>query len=224
MSAGPLTDKRFVEASAEFVLLYVDTDLHPETVTTYNIVDLPTLMFLRPDGGTIHRLENEFKDSAVERILEGIRIARDRHHQMQDTELKWQQRLAENPADVEPHNKLGAFYQSMKRFDAARTHVLRAIELDPTAKSDETVFSYLCAAWLHLQDKDYPAAQKKAEAMLAARPQHAEVGQMTFYLGQSLFRQGETDRAKQLWQSVCDRFPGTPWAVRAKAALDWKPE
>lgn len=209
-----------MEAAADLVLVYLDSDRHPDVVSHYGIVDLPTLIFLTPEGGVISRVENEFRDRAVEQLLEAVKTAGARWQTIQANEDRWKRRLATAPDDLEAHQRLGAFYYGLKLNDRARPHLDRVTELDPQVKSRDSVHAFLCAVFLNLNPAGYERGRAQAEAFLTAQPAHPEAAQMAYYHGVTLFHTGGYARAREVWQGIVGKYAGTEWAKKATAALE----
>lgn len=200
--------------------MYVDSDHRPDLVKRYGIVDLPTLMFFTPEGGLISRMENEFKDSAVERVLAGIDRAKERAGAIRADLERWKRALDAAPDGLEPNQKLGAIYYQLKQPERALPYLDRAVALDPKLASPTGPWTCLAATFLHLQGEDWVPARSMAEAFLAALPTHAEAPQMRYYLGVTLYHTGGDEQARAEWRAVIERHPGSEWAAKAKKALE----
>ncbi len=212
-----------MEVASDLVLVYLDSDRHPDMVKQYGIVDLPTLIFLTPEGGVIWRVENEFRDRAVEQLVEAVGTARERWRSIQANEERWKRRLAAAPDDLEAHQKLGAFYYGLKRPEKALPHLDRVTELDPGLRAQDSAYSFLCAVYLNLNAAGYATARAQAEAFLAARADHPEAPQMSYYYGVALYHTDGFLRAREVWRKIVDDAAGSEWAKKAEAALDLPP-
>ena len=201
------------------MLVYVDTDRQPETVGRYQIVDLPTLIFLTPDGGVLLRLENEFRDPTIERVLAGVAEARRRWDAVRADEDLWRRKAAVAPDDPEPPMRLGRLYYNLMLHAKARPHLERAVALDPEARHPDAAHARLLATYACVKTREYERARDLAREFVARWPDHVEAPRQLYYLGVAYYHLGKRDRADQAWREVGSRWPGTTWERRARESL-----
>jgi len=193
-------------------------------VRRLGFVDLPTIMFFTSEGALVSRIENEFRDAPVDRILEGIEVARKRKKAIQENLARWREKYQADPANLEANQKLGWIYYSLKLRDKAIPFLDQAAELDPKAASKDGAWNLLAAAYLNVEKGEYAHARAQSEAFLAALPDHAEVAQMRYHLGVAFYHTHEDERARAEWRAILEKFPGSEWAAKAQKALALAPK
>jgi cytochrome c-type biogenesis protein CcmH len=126
----------------------------------------------------------------------------DQQGEMDEMVASLQQRLNENPNDLEGWIILGRTLKTMQRYDEAETALKNANQLSP---DDPMVMVELAEASLFAsgQAQVNPAARQLIESALAIDPQHQKG---LWLMGMTLTQDGDDEQAIVLWQRLLDQL------------------
>lgn len=77
------------------------------------------------------------------------------------------------------------------------------------------------AGWCGLMLKDYEAAERSFQRLLAEYPELENRDEILYWLAETRFRSGSRDDAGQLYRQLLERYPGSPWRDDAWLGLAW---
>lgn len=125
--------------------------------------------------------------------------------------IDWQ---GDTPVDAQPFLNLGTLLADQNKFDAAVSHLEKAVALSPNNPTIHEELSHVYAA-----QQDLPKAQSELERAIALAP---NIASLHFKLGQIYRKEGLKDRARQEF-AICATLSGTHSSERTPNPISTKP-
>ena len=97
--------------------------------------------------------------------------------------------------------------------------LLGAVFVSCASHASEKRFGPYAAAEAFYQKANYSKAIEKYQEYVALNPQGNLAAIATYYIAKSYAASGNTDKARESFNRVGEKFPGTSWAAFAKEQL-----
>lgn len=199
----------------EFVCARVDADREEPLIGRYDVKDLPTLVFLSPQGQEVSRMPNDYTNRAS-KVLEFLDRARKLSARAVEAEKGLLARLAREPDSVEAQGALARWLQQGRRYEEARDR-FHAASRRGGAGADALLAQ---AVWCDLKLRRFAQARAGAEELEKSYPASRERAMMVYYRGLCWWHGEKNARAAiQAWEEVVRAFPDSPWAPRARQMI-----
>ncbi|HUD72092.1 MAG TPA: thioredoxin family protein [Dongiaceae bacterium] len=192
MEAHLWTRPDVVALSERFVCLRVDIDRDPITAHRYRSEAVPTIVLADPWGAEIARREGF---STADRYLELLRAIPVDYREV----APWQERLAENPRDLEAARQAGLAYHRLALFDTSNDFLDKVIAAKVTrATPDRFAEALTVEGWNHLKQRRFDRARRMFERCLKEVPEHPALDVTLYGLFAVHVAEGKADDARPL--------------------------
>ena len=126
----------------------------------------------------------------------------------------YQQMLTADRDQSSTENALRTFQEFLKRFpeDEKAEEVGYLVQRCKNRLAEHEVY----VGHFYLRTKNYQAAIKRLEQVLANYPNYYYRDEAYFYLGQAYLNIGEKERAKESFNTLFEQFPGSEYLLKAQ--------
>lgn len=208
-------DPAVVELARDFVSVKVNIEgsrKEMDVAMRYEVVSLPTIVFLSPEGRPILRL-NAFQGPG--QFPQTMEAAAETGRRVMGAE----QALAQNPDDARALAALGSHLYEQQHLDEARELLEKAVERDGDLPSgDRRRCRMLLAILKHIQH-NFAAAEKLVKEALSLQPSDEDEPKLLFVLGRTYVSWGRRDEGVATMQVIVRQYPQSPLAQKARETL-----
>ncbi len=202
-----------LDLSERFVCLRVDIDRDPITAHRYRSEAVPTVIVADPWGVELVRREGF---STPERYLDLLRAIPSDYREV----APWQERLRENPRDLEAARQAGLAYHRMALFDTSNEFLDKVIAAKETrADAPRLAEALTIEGWNHLKLRRVDRARKMFERCLKEVPTHPALDVTLYGLFAVHLAEGERDEAAPVLDRLEACCAASPLTVRARKDL-----
>ncbi len=223
LNATTYLDPEVVDKAQEFVAVKIDTEGSDEeraVATRYEVTELPTILFLSPEGRQLARVNSFQGGYAFAHTL-------DRAMPVARAVIEWEQALARNPSDAHALGALGAHLYEMgmqlgqqQCLDEARELLLKAVRCDSKEPIDDRWRSRMMLAILENADRRFEEAEQLVKDALSFGPKNEDVAaRLLFVLGRTYLSAGRRTESVETFQIIVKEYPQSPLAQKARETL-----
>lgn len=216
--ADPFVARR----TQDFVVVKVNTEgsrREVEVALKYEVSNLPTILFLSPEGRQLMRVNGyqgpgQFPDTLEQALAIARRV------------IPLEEALSRNPDDPKALAGLGIHlyevgqnYYQQQCLEEARELLKRAVVHDADEPLDERRHTRLLLAILHNVDRNFAAAEKLVKDALSLGPRGDEESKLLFVLGRTYVSWGREDEGLATMEIIVRQYPQSPVAQKARETL-----
>ena len=209
-------DPRVLKLGQDFVVVKVDTEAggrQTEVAERYDVAQLPTMLFVSPQGRVIHRVTGyqgpgRFPASMEKARETGTRV------------IAWEGALQKDPKDAQALMGLGVHLFEQESYEEAREMLTRAARHDAESPVSARKHTRMLIGIIQTYDKKYPEAEEALKQALALKPADALEPRLLFVLGRAYVNWGKQDKARSVMQQLLDQYPSSPMSAKARDTLD----
>ncbi|NUN50356.1 MAG: thioredoxin family protein [Candidatus Brocadiae bacterium] len=214
---GPLSDDRVGAALKDWLAVQIDADKHPELVERYGVTDLPVAALLTPRGTLVGMFGNNMEPEGIDprtttdpllKALADARLAGPKADTDED------RRLAEAKDPVKKSGLARWYFQKVRWTDAERW--AREAMKEQAGLAEEMMPIAVRASMSEGRNEE---AVREIEGYVKANPKSAAAAELTYRMGQALFRLKQEARGRAAFEAVQANWPASSWARKAAQAL-----
>jgi len=205
-----------VAAKAEnFIAVKVDAEggrRELEVVETYNVHNLPTILFLSPRGRQLMRIDGfqgpgRFPHTMDKALETARRVG------------AWEEALEHDATEAAALFSLGVHLWNQKRYGESYDLLARAAAHDDRRPPHERRQTRLLLAILHNAQRQYAAAESMIKEALSLDPKAPDQPGLLFILGRTYVSWGRHAEGVQTMQVIVREHPQSPMAQKARETL-----
>jgi len=205
-----------VAAKAEnFIAVKVDAEgsrRELEVVETYNVRNLPTILFLSPRGRQLMRIDGfqgpgRFPHTMDEALEAARRVD------------SWEGPLEQDPNDAGALFSLGVHLWNQRCYGESHDLLARAAAHDARRPPHERRQTRLLLAILQNAQRQYAAAESMIKEALSLDPKAPDQPDLLFILGRTYVSWGRQEKGIQTMQVIVREHPQSPIAQKARETL-----
>jgi thioredoxin-like negative regulator of GroEL len=208
-------DPAVVARSQDFVAVKVNTEggpRHEAVAFRYDVVSLPTILFLTPGGRLLQRVDGYQGPGHFPRILDGVRETASRV-------IPWEQAVDRAPASPEALSQLGAHLVEQDELQPARELLERARRADGELDLPLRKRNRMLLAAIQRSDHRFAEAEVLVKEALALPASAEHDAKLLYLLGKVYLSMGREKDAREPLQRVVREHPRNPIAQKARETL-----
>jgi thiol-disulfide isomerase/thioredoxin len=209
-------DPRVLKLGQDFVVVKVDTEAggrQTEIAERYDVVQLPTILFVSPQGRAIHRVTGfqgpgRFPASMEKARELGARV------------IGWETALQKDAKDAHALMQLGVHLFEQESYEESRELLTRAARNDAASPVSARRHTRMLIGIIQTYDKKYAEAEDALKQALALKPADELEPRLLFVLGRAYVNWGKQDKARSVMQQLLNEYPGSPMSAKARDTLE----
>jgi thioredoxin-like negative regulator of GroEL len=209
-------DPRVLKLGQDFVVVKVDTEAggrQTEIAERYDVVQLPTILFVSPQGRAIHRVTGfqgpgRFPASMEKARELGARV------------IGWETALQKDAKDAQASMQLGVHLFEQESYEESRELLTRAARNDAANPVSARRHTRMLIGIIQTYDKKYAEAEDALKQALALKPADELEPRLLFVLGRAYVNWGKQDKARAVMQQLLNEYPGSPMSAKARDTLE----
>jgi thioredoxin-like negative regulator of GroEL len=209
-------DPRVVKLGQDFVVVKVDTEAggrQTEIAEHYDVEQLPTILFVSPQGRVVHRVTGFQGPGRFPSSMEKAREVATRV-------IGWELALQKDPKDARALMALGVHLFEQESYEESRELLTRAARSDATSPVSARRQTRMLIGIIQTYDKKYDEAEDVLKQALALKPADELEPRLLFVLGRAYVNWGKQDKARAVMQRLLDEYPGSPMSAKARDTLE----
>jgi thioredoxin-like negative regulator of GroEL len=215
-------DSVVVRKAEDFVAVKVNTEgsrKETEVAIRYDVQSLPTILFLSPEGHTVHRLNGFQGPGQFPRTLDqALEVAK--------RILLLEAAIEKNPNDAAALAGLGRHLYEEESYEESRDLLYRSVQVDRDEPAPSRRQARMMLAIIENYDRKYAEAEGLLTDALGIKPAGEDQAKILFVLGRTYASWGRRDDAQKMMQRILRDYAGSAMAQKAREtllALDRKP-
>ena len=195
-----------------FVAVKVDAEREPELARTYQVRNVPTILFLSPRGRQLVRVDGfegpgRFPHTMDKALETARRIG------------PWEEALEHDPTDATALFALGVHLWNQKCYGESHDLLARAAVHDAHRPPHERRQTRLLLAILHNAQRQYAEAESMIKEALSLDPTAPDQPSLLFVLGSTYVSWGRHAEGAQTMQVIVREYSQSPMAPKAREIL-----
>jgi thioredoxin-like negative regulator of GroEL len=209
-------DPRVLKLGQDFVVVKVDTEAggrQTEVAERYDVANLPTILFVSPQGRVIQRVTGY---QGPGRFPASMEKARDLGTRV----IGWEAALQKDPKDAQALTGLGVHLFEQESYEESRELLTRAARHDAASPVSARKHTRMLIGIIQTYDKKYAEAEEALKQALALKPADELEPRLLFVLGRAYVNWGKQDKARSVMQQLLNEYPSSPMSAKARDTLD----
>lgn len=209
-------EPRVVKLGEDFVTVKIDTEAGGKQTAIaerYDVSQLPTILFLSPQGRVILRVTGFEGPGKFPSTMEKARDAGARV-------MGWEAAIGRDAKDAHALMQLGVHLFEQELYEESRDLLARAARHDEKSPVPARKRTRMLIGIIQTYDKKYAEAEDALRQALALKPPDELEPRLLFVLGRAYVNWGKQDKARSVMQQILAEYPGSPVSAKARDTLE----